>query len=131
MIFTGSKDTDTIILNKLNDKDLFNISLTCKHFKEIISDDLFWLKRITFLFDISIDTLNKYRKYRNWKNFYIEDIRKLNPRDVNLYIKYGLNLLIALKETDIFDFDVDTFEVDDFEDYCYLVGPTGTTRRNK
>lgn len=76
-----SKDTTIIILNKLGDKDLTSMRLVSKYFNNIMSDDMFWLIRIKFLYDISIDVLNKYKKHRSWYKYYIYDIRQFNDHD--------------------------------------------------
>jgi len=75
-----NKDTTIIILNKLDDKDLTSMRLVSKYFNNIISEDMFWLKRIISLHNIPTDILIRYKK-DSWYKYYIYDIRQYNYHD--------------------------------------------------
>ncbi len=79
MKFTGVKDTDRIILNKLNDKDLLSICSTNKSWRNFCNtDQTFWMNRIYNKFPyLSSDIINKYRNDKTWSEYYI-DLRRIN-----------------------------------------------------
>jgi len=87
MKFTGVKDTDRIILNKLNDKDLLSICSTNKSWRNFCNtDQTFWMNRVYNKFPyLSSDIINKYRNDKTWSEYYI-DLRKINKNDKQSYL---------------------------------------------
>ncbi len=81
-MFTGVKDTDRIILNKLNDKDLLSICSTNKSWRNFCNtDQTFWMNRVYNKFPyLSSDIINKYRNDKTWSEYYI-DLRRINKNN--------------------------------------------------
>ena len=75
MSFTGFFDLDSIILNKLNDRDLASICQINKAASYICNDDRYWLNRTLFFFGRYLggpeNIRNNYLKGRTWKEYYI------------------------------------------------------------
>ena len=67
--FTGNKDVDKIILQKLSDKDMSNLCKTNTYMKKLCKnlDDSFWLERLV---DRYGKIKNKKSENMSWKNFY-------------------------------------------------------------
>lgn len=74
MSFTGYFDLDSIILNKLNDKDLAAVCQTNKAASYICSSDRYWLNRTLFYFGKYLgggeNIKNNYLKGRTWQEYY-------------------------------------------------------------
>lgn len=93
-MLTGKKDTDFIVLAKLNDEDLLNLCNSFesknKYIYQICKDENFWMNR----------TFQKYGKVeknpdRSWKDFYLVLLYYIN--------KYNLPLAAAAKKDDNLD----------------------------
>ncbi len=72
-MFTGNKDTDRLVLAKLNDYDLKNACMICKHLNEICKNDNFWRDR----------TLSRFSKYLGG----VKDMKKYDSRSWEIYYK--------------------------------------------
>ena len=114
--FTGVKDVDYLILDKLEDMDLFRFCQINKYAKEILcNDDRYWENRMKKKYSQYID-LQKYKPPDvSWKDYYywlirsitgdikvIIDAIELNKRDVILMLlntrpEEILNYLIETK----------------------------------
>jgi hypothetical protein len=78
-VLSGYKDTDYIILNKLNDYELGKVCQVNKKLKKMCDDDNFWKVRI-------YQKLGEYFYLKNpkdfiittWKNYYISLMEKIN-----------------------------------------------------
>lgn len=78
-VLSGYKDTDYIILNKLNDYELGKVCQVNKKLKKICDDDNFWKVR-------TYQKLGKFFYPKNpkdfiittWKNYYISLMEKIN-----------------------------------------------------
>ena len=74
MSFTGFFDLDSIILNKLNDKDLAATCQVNKAASYICNDDRYWLNRTLFFFGRYLggpeNIRNNYLKGRTWQEYY-------------------------------------------------------------
>ena len=71
---TGNKDTDILIINKLNDYELGKVCQANRHVNAICNDETFWRIRIyekygNRLKEFDVD-ISKYRK-TSWKDYYI------------------------------------------------------------
>lgn len=62
---TGNKDTDVIILMKLNDKELSAVCSVNRYINKICKSRDFWNKRTITVFQITHDELDQLRKYLN------------------------------------------------------------------
>lgn len=62
-----SKDTDRMILEKLDDKDLFNALLTNKYFYSL-TDENFWKRRLLERYPNTVE----YKKNETWKQYYLK-----------------------------------------------------------
>ena len=79
-MLTGIKDVDYKILNELDDKDLVKYCQTNKEANKICNDQTFWMRRVLKKISyIDIEILRKYKGERSWSEYYIEDLRKINP----------------------------------------------------
>jgi len=87
---TGIKDIDLSILAKLEDTDLVNTFQTNKRGGRYRKDQQFWLNRILTKFPyLSLDILNSYKGYRSWSDYYIYELRRINPDNSNKYLIDG------------------------------------------
>jgi len=70
---TGIKDTELIIMAKLNDKDLLNYCIANKTILKTCYDESFWRNRFISKFDLKDkEPLSKYRKpNQTWRDFYL------------------------------------------------------------
>ena len=79
-MLTGNRNLDFKILNELDDKDLVNVCQTNHHANELCNNETFWLNRIRIKFPyLSLDILNKYKGNKSWSQYYIKDLRRINP----------------------------------------------------
>ena len=74
---TGNKDTDLIVLSKLNNEDLLNACLTNKDVNRACKNESFWKSRFISLYDNEfpnpVDYPSKYKKdSETWRNFYLK-----------------------------------------------------------
>jgi len=76
---TGHKDTDLIILSKLDDKDLLNLCVTNKTIKNLCEIESFWMKRL----EKNFPDFKNTSKTRNWKQTYLALVYYLNKYDPN------------------------------------------------
>ena len=81
--FTGNKDTDKIILSKLDDKDLLSILSTNKYLSTL-PDDSFWRNRLYRKYP-------NYEKEENWKETYLTTVYYIDKlkRDFNFIYTSG------------------------------------------
>ena len=72
------------ILNNLEDKDLVMACQTNQKYNEICNDQTFWLNRIVTKYPmIPTEILREFKGNRTWSDYYIYDLRKINPRQAN------------------------------------------------
>lgn len=76
---TGSKETDLIVLSKLNDEDLLIACQTNKAINKACKNESFWKSRFISTFDKKFSTQSIYNypsKYKKnsetWRNFYLK-----------------------------------------------------------
>jgi hypothetical protein len=75
-IFTGNKDVDFVILQKIDDEDLTNICAVNSYVNDLCKNDIFWRNRLLnkygFLLGTAEDIIVKYKpKDILWKEYYI------------------------------------------------------------
>ncbi len=112
-MLTGIKNLDIEILNQLEDKDLVKICQTNQEINNICNDQQFWWKRILFKFPyISLKVLNENIGDRTWSDYYIYDLRKINPSNATQYLQHGTinnrldHIAIAIRITTNIDYAV-------------------------
>ena len=72
-MLTGNKDTDRLILNKLDDKDLVNFCLSNKAANNFCNQDqTFWRDRVFSRFGLPYELANKYKGEKSWSEYYID-----------------------------------------------------------
>jgi hypothetical protein len=79
-MFTGKKDTDLSILEKLDDRSLFNFCISVKSNKEgykLCHNEDFWRKRTLDKFPELIQFKNSHRK-GTWRNFYVSQVNTID-----------------------------------------------------
>lgn len=64
---TGIKDLDKKILQELENRDLFSITLTNKYLYNL-TDDIFWKNRLSIKYP---NTISYKRTEQNWKRYYL------------------------------------------------------------
>lgn len=77
---SGSRDTELIVLSKLNDRDLLNVCLTNREINKACKNENFWRERFINKFDQKpqepsdlFDYPSKYKKdSETWRNFYLK-----------------------------------------------------------
>ena len=79
---TGIKDADILILNKLNDEDLFNVCLTNQYTAKLCRDESFWRNR--YIQKFGEDKIKYKPQDRSWRNQYLKVIS-----DINYFLKYN------------------------------------------
>jgi hypothetical protein len=75
---SGYKDTDLLILSKLNDKDLLSICLANKEANRLCKNEDFWRNRFISRFGEKDFHFSKKIKTRSWRNYYLLLIKYLN-----------------------------------------------------
>ena len=65
-MLSGNKDTDALILMKLNDKDLSSICQINSYISSLCSDDTFWRNRVLYRFRLPINITNEIKDYLSW-----------------------------------------------------------------
>lgn len=91
-MLTGVKDVDTIILNKLNDRDLVMVLSVNKYMNRFYKDETFWLNRILHKFSLSSEIINMYVPITSEGNHYFKyyrDIREINITNYYAYLILG------------------------------------------
>ena len=73
--FTGVKDVDYLIMEKLDDRDLLNFCLTDKYISELCNNDLFWKKR----FSSRIGYGKLKPSDMSWKQYYLSLLSAAKP----------------------------------------------------
>ena len=72
MALTGNKDTDILILEQLDDKDLFSICSVNKKSYELCNKEYFWRNRYIKKYGVKA---SQYKpKEKSWKNFYLQTV---------------------------------------------------------
>jgi hypothetical protein len=72
--FTGNKNVDMLLLNKMNDETLTNVCLVNKYVYSLCQDDNFWFKRFLDKFQKGYDNLEEIKKWKGeatWKEYYL------------------------------------------------------------
>lgn len=75
-MFSGNKDADKYVLEKLGDRDLLNMCKTNKYFRNICNDETFW--RARFLRIFGKHAANYKPENRSWKMHYLKVVRDIN-----------------------------------------------------
>ncbi len=103
-MLTGNKDVDRKILNELEDKDLVSLCQINKQANSLCNDQVFWMNRVFLRFGyVGGNILRKYKGDRTWSEYYIQDLRKINPTNADKYLETGshegklYHVIIALK----------------------------------
>lgn len=81
---TRDKDSDRIILQKLNDYELGKVCSVNKYVNSICNDDFFWLNRLLIVFNLSAKEVNNMKKYLGF-NTYKELYKFLRTFPVELF----------------------------------------------
>ncbi len=89
-MLSGNKDVDRKILNNLEDEDLVNVCQTNKKAQSLCNDQVFWMNRVFLKFGyVGGDILRKHKNNRTWSEYYIKDLRKINPTNAQEYLISG------------------------------------------
>lgn len=75
-MLTGRRDTDFIILSKLNDRDLLSVCLINKYVNNLCKSENFWRNR--FIAKWSKDDMKYKSDNKSWKHFYLLIVKYLN-----------------------------------------------------
>ena len=75
-MLSGQKDTDFIILSKLNDKDLLSVCVTNKYANRLCNNEDFWRNR--FIAKWGSEYVKYNSENRSWKRFYLLITKYLN-----------------------------------------------------
>ena len=90
MNLTGIKDIDFKILNDLDDKSLVKYCSTNKEANKVCNNQIFWMNRVLKTFPyVDVEILRKNKGNRQWSEYYIDDLRKINTSNVDKYLKKG------------------------------------------
>ncbi len=90
MNLTGIKDIDFMILNELDDKSLVNYCTTNKEANKVCNNQIFWMNRTIKTFPyVNIEILRKNKENREWSEYYIDDLKKINRRNAGRYLRKG------------------------------------------
>ena len=78
--FTGIRDLDIEILNRLEDKDLISFCATDKYAKTICDSETFWSRRTIEKYGkyLSLDVMKKFKNNKTWAEYYIQIAKVLN-----------------------------------------------------
>ncbi len=86
----GNKDIDRKLLNELEDEDLVNMCQVNKKAQSICNDQVFWMNRVFLRFGyVGGNILRKSKGDRDWSEYYIKDLRKINSYYANEYLMNG------------------------------------------
>ena len=90
--FTGNKDVDFIILNKLNDIDLSKVCQVNKYANSLCDDDTFWRNRIKdrykFILLNDLNNIKQYLYFNSFKEIYIWSIDQVGWGNLLEHLKY-------------------------------------------
>ena len=94
------KDTNILILNQLDDRELVILCESNKFYQKICNNQMFWLNRILTKLNnqVPIEELRKYKgtkkdsdtkklRDRTWSEYYIEDLSIIKPKKARKYLK--------------------------------------------
>jgi len=85
---TRNRDTVFYILSKLDDAELVNVFQTNKQAYKYSKDQKFWLNRILTKFPyLSLTILDFFKGERSWSDYYIHDLKLINPTNSTQYLK--------------------------------------------
>jgi len=70
MSFTGQRDTDLLIMEKLDDYNLFKFCATNKYTRNLCENEIFWRNRLISKF--GKESLKFKIPNRTWKNYYLK-----------------------------------------------------------
>lgn len=125
-----NKDTIFLIGLKLKTEDLYNYSLVNKKFKEIISSDIFWIKKYKYDFKEPINFKENYMKkkkeiqdglidsicYNKSQNrkdeiySYLNKGASINDYEIEILISYGnINIIEELYDNNYISIDIDEY----------------------
>ena len=77
-----------MILNELDDKSLVQYFIANKEANKVWSNQIFWMNRVLNTFPyITVEILRKNKGNREWSEYYIDDLRKINISNSNDYLK--------------------------------------------
>ena len=78
--FTGIRDLDIEILNRLEDKDLISFCAADKYAKTICDSETFWSRRTIEKYGkyLSLDFMKKFKNNKTWAEYYVEVTKILN-----------------------------------------------------
>lgn len=73
MSFLGNKEADYQVLYRLNDYDLIKTCSINRYYRNLCSNDIFWMNKVLRRFSIlgDIEMLRKYKGQLSWKKYYI------------------------------------------------------------
>ena len=82
--FTGIRDLDVEILNRLDDRDLVSFCSTDKYANSICDSETFWQRRVTEKHGkyLNLETLKKFKDKKSWAEYYVEVAKVLNSSNV-------------------------------------------------
>src|SRR6266496_3789674 len=61
-----------------------------KQINKICNDQDFWFQRILIKFPyLSSEIIKKYKGNKTWSQYYIDDLRKINNENADIYLKHG------------------------------------------
>jgi len=114
---TGNKDIDLIILSNLDDKSLFNFSISNpkdEYLKKLCGDEFFWMNRLKNKFP---EFKQEKSQMRSWKQTYLALVysNKHLPNAMKKLAKYGM------KNIDLIDFFIQKSVNDSNFDHKYLL----------
>ena len=90
MNLTGIKDIDFKILNNLDDSSLVKYCTTNKEANKVCNNQIFWMNRVLKTFPyVNVEILRKYKGNREWSEYYIDDLRKINSSNADGYLRKG------------------------------------------
>ena len=78
--FTGIRDLDIEILNRLEDKDLISFCSADKYAKTICDSETFWQRRTIERYGkyLTLDVMKKFKNDNTWAEYYIQIAKVLN-----------------------------------------------------
>ena len=94
---TGNRDIDIDLLNRLDDRELVMSCQKNPDADRICMDQDFWQRRVFTKFGfVPAEILRKYKGDRNWSTYYIDDLKKVDPKLLTGYaIRGRLDLVMV------------------------------------
>ena len=84
------KDILYKILNELNDRDLVKMFRVNHECNQLYNNQRFWLNRVVTKFPgVPMEILRSHKKNLSWSDYYINDLRKINPNNANKILSNG------------------------------------------